>query len=548
MPLSPLTPATTPFARPYTHRDLARDGLLLAALVVAAGIFAILRGQDANWDLQNYHYYNPWAWWHGRIFGHDVGAAQLQTFHNPLLDLPFFAMVQAGWPPRVIAFVLAIPAGIAAFFLARLLPLLFADLDSGERKVAVACAFAIGVTSAMGLATVGTTMNEWPGVALVMAAIWLIVRALVRAEGAAVSYRVLVLAGVLVGVAAGAKLTMATFAVGICVALAIRAPRAPHGRKRAVAEAFVFGVGVLAGMALAYGPWAVELWRHYQNPFFPYGNSWIQSPWWESNPVFRRAYGPHNLEGRLLFPFHLIGPGEGFVTEVKYRDARFPVAWGLAIAAGAAWLAWKFAKRTAPVVAPGISAAWRFVGVFVVVSFLLWTDQHSIYRYLVVLDLLTGAIIITFLQRLVRPGYLGGIAIVVTIAIIATTRAGDWWHVGFGERWFEVDVPPMEKNAVVLLTSDAPLGFVLPFMPPDARFLAVQNTINKVGATHLLAQGVEATMRAHPGPLYQLTSPPGRGTWALAEHGFVRIESSCALIATNMTRDRIELCRLERQP
>ena len=100
------------------------DAALLAACVVVAGITSLFLGQDANWDLLNYHYYNPWAWWNGRIFTRDIAAAQLQTYHNALLDLPFYGMVAANWAPRVIVFVLAIPAGIAAFFLAKLLPLL----------------------------------------------------------------------------------------------------------------------------------------------------------------------------------------------------------------------------------------------------------------------------------------------------------------------------------------------------------------------------------------------------------------------------------------
>src|SRR5437870_527678 len=114
-------------------RTVGADVVLLVAFIAAAGAGSLLLGQDANWDLQNYHYYNPWAWWHGRIFTQDLAAAQIQTFHNPLLDLPFYWMVTAGWAPRVIAFVLAVPAGIAAFFLCKLLLLMFGDLPRAQR-------------------------------------------------------------------------------------------------------------------------------------------------------------------------------------------------------------------------------------------------------------------------------------------------------------------------------------------------------------------------------------------------------------------------------
>ena len=516
-------------------------------LVALAGTVSILRGQDANWDLQNYHYYNPWAWWNGRIFDRDIAAAQLQTFHNPLFDLPFFAMVQWGWPPRAIAFALAIPAGVAAFFLAKLLPLLFADLPEGERKVAVACAFAIGVTSAMGIATLGTTMNEWPGAALVIAALWLVVRDLVRGDAGDVAPRHAAIAGLLAGIATGGKLTAAVFALGLFVSLAARTPRGPRGARATVHEALLFAGGAVAGIAIALGPWAAALVTHYGSPVFPYFNEWIGSPWWDAAPVFHRVYGPHTLEGWLLFPFHLVGPGEYFVTEVPYRDGRFPVAWALAIFAGAAWLAFRLGRRSMPDALRGVRAAWRVTALFIAVSFVAWTALHSVYRYIVVLDLLMGAVIVTLLARLVRPGYLPAIAIVAAVALVATTRPGDWWHVKFGDKWFEVRTPAVRQNALVMLTTDAPIAYLLPLLPPDARYVGVRNTVNDPGRTNLLAASVRDAVRTHEGPLYQLTSPPGEGSQALAAHGLSRIESTCAPFESNIHKRRVELCELRRE-
>ena len=187
-----------------------------------AAVASLFLGQDANWDLQNYHYYNPWAWWNGRTFDRDIAAAQLQTFHNPLLDMPFFAMVQWDWPPQAIAFALAIPQASGAFFLAKLLPSLCRRRrarapDRDRVRVSV------GVTGAMGIAALGTTMNEWPLAAIVMAGLWIIVRALARTRNDDSHARVVV-AGALVGAAAGGKLTAATFAVALCVALLVRFP------------------------------------------------------------------------------------------------------------------------------------------------------------------------------------------------------------------------------------------------------------------------------------------------------------------------------------
>ncbi len=286
-----------------------RDLVSLLLCVGVAGAVSVWRGQDANWDLQNYHYYNPWAWWNGRIFDRDIVAAQLQTFHNALFDLPFYAMVQMDWPPRVIAFVLAVPAGIAAFFLAKLLPLLFADLPIATRRIAVTVAFALGVTSAMSIATLGTTMNEWPLVALLLPALWLLVRAIVARPAGMLALTTLFGAGVLVGLAAGGKLTAATFAVGICAALLVRNILEPRGLRRGVVEAFLFGLGVLAGLAVTFGPWGYTLWTHFESPVFPYFNQWIQSPWWINEPVLIRVVRTPRTRRMAALPIPHVGWG-----------------------------------------------------------------------------------------------------------------------------------------------------------------------------------------------------------------------------------------------
>jgi hypothetical protein len=330
------TIATVPASARTPGARLA-DFALLAVCIGVAGWVALRLGQDANWDLQNYHYYTAWAWWHDhRAYSTDIAAAQLQTYHNPLLDLPFFLMVDAGWDPRAISVALAVPAGIAGFFAIKLAPLLFADLPRPERWAAAACAVAIGMTAAMGRATLGTTMNEWPGAALTMAALYVVVRALVRDPGAAIPNATLIGAGLLVGLANGSKLTYGVYAVGLAAAILWRGPIRRGYILRAWRETFVYGVAVLAGTAAAAGAWMYALWSQFQNPIFPYGNIWIKSPWWGEYEAMGRPYGPHKFVEWLAFPFGLTAPKSFYVTEVDYLDARLTFLYGLALLAGAA--------------------------------------------------------------------------------------------------------------------------------------------------------------------------------------------------------------------
>jgi hypothetical protein len=545
-----LTAQPPRFAKPV-FRTLAGEVALLVALIAAAGAGSLLLGQDVNWDLQNYHYYNPWAWWHGRIFTKDLAAAQIQTFLNPVLDLPFYWMVTAGWAPRVIAFVMAIPAGIAAFFLCKLLLVMFGALPGAERTVAVASSIAIGVTSAMAIGELGSTMNEWPVAALLMLALWLIARELKRAEASRLRMGTLLLAGMIVGVASGAKLTAATFAVGLCAALLGRGPYTWPAFRTRFAEASWFAVGVIVGTAIAFGPWAYALWIHFDNPIFPFGNQWIRSPWWEPRAItagFRSAsFGPRGLAEWFLFPFKLLSPPPFFVAEVLYRDARFPVAWALALLAAVAWLARRLRRTAMPYAAFGSDAVWRVVVLFVVISFVLWTAQHSIYRYLIPLDLLTGALIVVLLRKLCPPRFAIAAVTLVAMTLIATTRFANWGRIDFDDRWFKVvQIPPVETNAVVLITTGDAVSYIIPMLPASARYLGGMNSLVTPSRRTKLVDTVQTIVREHPGPLYQLTyqqSPEWEQ--ALAIYGLART-TACNLIVTNMPTSPLELCRLVR--
>jgi hypothetical protein len=72
-------------------------------------------GQDTNWDLRNYHFYNPFAYLTGRM-GHDVAVSHVATYYNPLLYIPFYYAV-TGLPPKAVGFILGLLPGFNILFL-----------------------------------------------------------------------------------------------------------------------------------------------------------------------------------------------------------------------------------------------------------------------------------------------------------------------------------------------------------------------------------------------------------------------------------------------
>ncbi|MBA3505092.1 MAG: hypothetical protein H0T80_04845 [Betaproteobacteria bacterium] len=512
---------------------------LVVSSILAAGAIAALRRQDANWDLKNYHFYNAWAFVHDRM-GWDLAPAQLQTYFNPLLDLPFYWMVAANWPPRAIAFVMGMPAGIGAFFAVKVLFLLFRNLPLRERRNYVMFAFVIGILAANPLSLLASTMNEWQGSALTMVALWL----LLRCPDAAASHWPMVMgAGFICGAASGLKLTAATFAVGLCVALVARRPDLWRGLR----EACVFGLGVLTGMAMTLGFWLRTLQAHFDNPLFPFYNEWFESPWWDVAPLLVRSFGPQSPLEWLFFPLLLFGNTAELVATSGFRDWRLPVLFLAAIAAATAW-AIRRRRRLPMPMTPGPVDAWRFVAIFWVASYVVWLALHAIYRYIIPLELLSGALLLyclrwTFSQRRLNTGI-----VVVSLVVIATIRYPVWGRVDYGERFFRVDIPPVAPHSLVLLINDEPMAHVLPFFPADGRFVGAKSNFINPQQTNAMAQEMARVIRAHDGPLYALSFPSGSNEDVLAAHRLQRAADGCSPLVTNMLPRPLELCRLQRLP
>ena len=515
-----------------------RVALLVVALLATA-LVSLRLGQDANWDLQNYHFYNAYAFLNDRL-DWDIAPAQLQSYFNPLADLPFYAMVRAGLSPRWIAVVLALPAGIAAFFLYLSLERLFAGCPSPRSYVYIALALLIGVTGTAGVSLIGTTTNDWPPATLIVIAIWLLLLAADSTAGAT-KWWPLALAGLACGIAGGLKLTAAFYSASLCVALLMTVR--PF-RRRALACAATFAAFAAAGFVATAGFWLWRMYAKFGNPFFPYFNDWFQSPWWGPLPV-QHWYGPQTLPEWLAFPFRLLRYNGGVVGEAAFRDWRIPAVFVAAIAALFAF-AWRAFGAGGKVDRPTLAWSWRFVIAFWFLSFILWAFEHSIYRYVIPLELFAGAVAILLLSTaLPTRAQLAGAVALSGVALIGTAYPASW-RVPFAERFFDVEPPRLPNHALVLLVEDAPIAYVIPFLDPSARFVGAKNNLTDPERSHLLARAIRTVIAGHSGNFFSLQSSKGLGDDALTAYGLEKVPGQCTTIATNMTMGPLSLCELVR--
>ncbi|WP_136619920.1 MULTISPECIES: GtrA family protein [Mesorhizobium] len=442
--------------RALAHPHAAARAMWLAPLL--GGLAALLLGQDSNWDLLNYHFYNPYALLGGRI-GMDLAAAQFQSYFNPLLDLPYYAMVTHA-PAMVAGFVMGAIHGLNFVLLLCIVRLVLGSSDSsGKPNDATAILLSlVGCTGPAFLSELGNTMGDNTTAVFVLCALALIIwqlRHVVEAGWPGVIS--VAAAGLVMGAGVGLKLTNAVYAVALC--LALLALPAPWLRRPALA--FAFGLGVLAGVATTSGYWFVTLLQVFGNPLFPQFNAWFGAPLAAPITIVDTRWLPKSIWEALLFPFAMV-TDDHRVGELPMRPFIWPVLWLLMVL----WIG-AVAMRKSSLI---LSVAERLVVLFVSLAFVIWMAIFSIYRYAVPMEMLAPLVVWIVMHKLLSGDMAKRVA-AVALALVATYAVVDtrsWGREAWDTRAFRVVVPDLPGSGTILLIADeAPNGWMVPFFPPE---------------------------------------------------------------------------------
>jgi len=65
--------------------------VLSGLMPLAFGLLGLAMGKEAGWDLQNYHWYNTYAWLNQRLH-FDLAVGHHATYYNPLIDVPLYLL------------------------------------------------------------------------------------------------------------------------------------------------------------------------------------------------------------------------------------------------------------------------------------------------------------------------------------------------------------------------------------------------------------------------------------------------------------------------
>ena len=513
-----------------------RSNALLIGIYAAFGaVLTIVIGQDVNWDLLNYHFYDAYQLLGGRI-ARDVDVAGVQTYMNPLFDLPFFASVF--WlrlPPIVVGSALGAFHGLALFFVHKIM---LAVLESERRVVAHAFGALAAILSAFGagfLSEIGGTMGDATMAVFVVGAVWFLVSRAGR--DAAPSWRSAGWAGLLAGLALG-KIVAGIYLLGLGLAIVI-VGRSITGR---IVRGATFSALAILGAAISMGYWSWLMKIHYGHPAFPYLFKIIAEP---TKPV-ARSFLPRDTTQQTFYPFYFaFRPRAFMVSEVSFNDARLAAAYcavGLfVIVAGARLFSRRGALRT---IEDGRILLLVVCGV---TSFFVWQNEVSIYRYAIPLEVLASTLMLGSLayvfQRRLRAIL---VAAPICVYLFASAQGMDWGRLNWQSSYFGMDNIKLDQYAdSTIFLWEMPNGYLVPYFPKSATFLRLQSNWNRFRAAPVLRTRLEWTVQgANRQKVYLLETNPGadldRKENALEQLGLTLDSSDCRVFAS--TLDLVRIC------
>jgi hypothetical protein len=349
-------------------------------------------------------------------------------------------------------------------------------------------------------------------------------------------------AGFIVGITPGLKLPEAPFAVGFAAALIAVGGDWRHQGTRLIAG----GIGGIAGFALCAGPWMLKMQALTGNPLFPYFNEHFHSTLALARNYRDLRFVPTHFWREVLYPI-LFAEDWSVADDLPYRDIRVALAYVSVIAAA---LVWVFGKRSKdPLMSP---RACLVLFVFAAVSYVAWLRIFAIYRYIIALEMLSPILIACAVGLLPIPRRAQLLALAGAFFVALLLTRPDFLDRAPAENpYVGVAMPKFEhpKNTMVLMTGNAPMGFIVPEMPPEIPVLRIDGWMLQPKDGSGLTRLMRRRVKAFKGDLYLIADSfdMTRAHDAVGDYDLKIDWPKCVLFDTNLA-GAYQLCPLFQKP
>jgi glycosyltransferase involved in cell wall biosynthesis len=519
---------------------LKNIAVLFFAVLFGAAI-ALMFGKEMNWDLANYHFYNPYVFLTKRFTQDLWPSSFVHHYFTPTADvLTYFLITHL--PPWAATAMMGAIHGLnlwLLFCIARLF------LNQKELRSSLlpsnvmAFLFAlIGIYGPTALPGMGSFQQDNLISIFVLSFIYLQLRCFQHyAQTKTMPFILFAAGSFLLGLGVGMKLTAGLYVGAMLLTLLLLG--LPFSLRLQLL--FLFAASVLLGLLTSAGYWMLYLWQHYHNPFFPLWNAIFHSaffPWhnWQDT-----RFLPKGMLQHLFFPFYF--SFDGRTGDMPFQDFRFAIAYIVL----AIFLFFK-PKR--------LSLSKQAFSLFFIFSYLSWQFYFSIMRYAVVLEMLAPLFIGLMVFQLL-PKYKTELTLCLYFLLATTMVPMQMIRLSAaGHDYFQVSLPAFVKqqpSATVLVAYPAyaldieprPQTYLIPFFPKDWRFIGIPFLHGKVMMSKELKQMMQ---EAHP-PFYVLSPSAFVASMQNAAKEFnLKAKGPCADISserTRITHEGVRLCRLD---
>jgi hypothetical protein len=329
---------------------------------------------SASWDTANYHYFLGWTVASKSFYKYGI-IAGANTFFNPLCD--YFNYLTYHFSPYLGAFCQSLFFTSVLFLIYQIsLKILVCENAVFTQILALAACIIAGTTT-NGVHLDGF-YNDIPPAMFILLSLFMSIIILQSSKKAGFIFT----AGLLAGIAVGLKLTSAPYAVSLWLGLACLA-------KPKVKTMFWLTVGMLFGYFLCEAPFWLLRWHEYKNPIFPMANNIFHSPYFSKQWYSLHNWQWHQLEFYLTLPFQWLYSGH-FARQANMRDSRILMGF---LGVLAILLAWSKGSKNAA--RPEV----KLLLITYLVSWILWLVIFRVYRYLIILNFISGILLLLGLME-----------------------------------------------------------------------------------------------------------------------------------------------------
>lgn len=467
------------------------DLALLVSFIAVFGVGSICLGQDASWDLKNYHLYNAYSFVSNRLLI-DIGDV-MQWYINPVLDIPYYNITTIFKNyPRLIGFLQGTYLGITAYVFLKLILIIF-PYNGKTWFVDCGLIIIIASTGSITLSELGTTFNDIQIAFLVFSSILLLFRSNDKLSVGDSKQKYFIASYFVMGFAVGAKLTTVVYLIGLVVGNVIFLK---NNFRSAFYNYAIAALSTLIGATVSSGYWWLTLYENFNSPIFPFYNNVFKSEFWGTEPFSDQRFFPRSSMEWIFYPFYWIRDNHSLVTEVNFSDSR------LALSFISLLVLLLFVKTVSFKTIIRRNRFLLFTIIFFITSYLVWLKAFSIYRYALPLEMLSVIIVYSAATLVLKNNYLRSLILVMILVILAiSTNVADWGRVKFDQEYLSVNIPYDVSGSLIINQQDYlpnPISYMIKYFPESSRFILYYGGQH----THKLRESMKSKVKEHKGDYY----------------------------------------------